>query len=56
MPLIPRVGLGVAALVLVAITVWVVSFVRRPTPVEPQVVEPQVVEPQAVEPVETDGG
>jgi MFS family permease len=29
LPLIPRVGLGVAALVLVAITVWVVTSVRR---------------------------
>ena len=29
LPLIPRVGLGVASLVLLAITVWVVSSVRR---------------------------
>jgi hypothetical protein len=34
LPLIPRVGLGVAALVLVAIAVWVVTSVRR-TPSEP---------------------
>ena len=32
LPLIPRVGLGVAALLLVAITVWVVSQVRNETP------------------------